>query len=214
VAPDGAADSARIPIDWQSFARPIRPDPTTYGYAWSDDLVRRSTGGGADRVTIPEHFRLDGEGHTAIWSAVRAEDVPASSGLAALRFDRPQEDPQPPYDTPEAAESSFRKPGPVAGPFEARLGDGSVVTYFWYRFADQPALLNADLTPAEREEMQRRVELIHRAWTKDREYLAPPTVGRLARLDPAQIVTPPKGLEVGYVPIATRQELAKDRGPR
>ena len=26
-------------------------------------------------------------------------------------------------------------------------------------------------------------------------------------LDPAQVVTPPKGLEIGYVPIATRQEL-------
>src|SRR2546430_4575868 len=41
---------------------------------------------------------------------------------------------------------SFKKPGPVAGPFKAYLGDGSVVTYYWYRFADQPALLNADLT--------------------------------------------------------------------
>jgi len=41
------------------------------------------------------------------------------------------------------------------------------------------------------------------------EYLAPPTVGKFADLDPAQVVTPPKGLEIGYVPIATRQELAK-----
>jgi len=45
---------------------------------------------------------------------------------------------------------------------------------------------------------------MHREWTKDREYLAPPTVGALAKLDPAQIVQPPKGLEIGYVPIATR----------
>ena len=37
---------------------------------------------------------------------------------------------------------------PAAGPFRARLGDGSVVTYSWYRFADQPALLNALMTPA------------------------------------------------------------------
>lgn len=28
-----------------------------------------------------------------------------------------------------------------------------------------------------------------------------------AELDPAQLVHPPKGLEIGYVPIATRQEL-------
>jgi len=80
-----------------------------------------------------------------------------------------------------------------------------VVTYSWYRFADQPALLNADLTDTERENLQKRVEMLHRHWTKERQYLPPPTVGTLADLDPALILTPPKGLEVGYVPIATRQ---------
>ncbi len=87
----------------------------------------------------------------------------------------------------------------------AKLGDGSVVTYSWYRFADQPALLNADLTADEREALQRRVELLHKHWTRDRDYLPPPTVGKLADLDPALLVTPPKGLEIGYVPIVTRQ---------
>ena len=57
--------------------------------------------------------------------------------------------------------------------------------------------------------MQQRVELLHRSWTKDQEYLPPPTVGRLADLDPAILVTPPKGLEVGYVPIVTRQAAKK-----
>ena len=50
------------------------------------------------------------------------------------------------------------------------------------------------------------MQTIHRAWTKDRDYLAPPTVGTLVDLDPALLVTPPTSLEVGYVPIATRQE--------
>ena len=67
------------------------------------------------------------------------------------------------------------------------------------------------LTKNEREKMQAKVEKLHRAWTKDRDYLAPPTVGRLADLDPAQIVTPPKGYEIGYVPIATRQEQDTSR---
>jgi hypothetical protein len=80
-----------------------------------------------------------------------------------------------------------------------------VVTYSWYRFADQPALQNADLTDAERAKLQHRVELLHRHWTKEREYLPPPTVGTLADLDPAVLVTPPKGMEIGYVPIVTRQ---------
>jgi hypothetical protein len=49
------------------------------------------------------------------------------------------------------------------------------------------------------------VEKIHRSWRKDRDYLANPAMGPLAELDPALIVTPPPGLEVGYVPIVTRQ---------
>lgn len=39
----------------------------------------------------------------------------------------------------------------------------------------------------------------------DRDSPAPPRSGTLARIDPALIVTPPPGLEAGYVPIATRQ---------
>ena len=54
--------------------------------------------------------------------------------------------------------------------------------------------------------MQRRVELLHRHWTIEQEYLPPPLIGHLADIDPALIVKPPKGKEVGYVPIVTRQE--------
>ena len=137
---------------------------------------------------------------------VSPKDVPAETGLGqgglSSAAARP---PSEPYVTPDDAESCWKKPGPAAGPFQAKLGDGSVVTYYWYRFADQPALLNADLTDAERESLQKRVEKLHRNWKKDRDYLPPPTVGKLADLDPALIVTPPKGLEIGYVPIVTRQ---------
>ena len=136
---------------------------------------------------------------------VNPKDVPAETGLAKVEFPRPRQTRQKPYVTPDEAESCWKKPGPAAGPFEAKLGDGSVVTYYWYRFADQPALLNADLTAEERESLQKRVEMLHKNWTKDREYLPPPQVGKLADLDPAVLVTPPKGLEIGYVPIVTRQ---------
>ena len=54
-----------------------------------------------------------------------------------------------------------------------------------------------------------RVELLHRHWTKDRAYLPPATTGKPAALDPGVLVTPPQGLEVGYVPIVTRQELRR-----
>ena len=58
----------------------------------------------------------------------------------------------------------------------------------------------------------RRVEMLHRAWKKDGAYLPPPTTGKLAALDPALIVTPPDGLEVGYVPIVLRQEPGRRTG--
>jgi hypothetical protein len=80
-----------------------------------------------------------------------------------------------------------------------------VVACFWCCFADQPALLNADLAAPEREDLQARVVNIHRNWTIDREYLASLTIGKLTEFDPALIVTPPPGLEAGYVPIVTRQ---------
>jgi hypothetical protein len=201
----------KVAMAWRSFATPIAPDPTTYGYQWNDQLVRKVSDAGGSRAVLPEYYRLQTEGTKSEWIPARQDEVPADSGLTRLKFDRPKEDAPEPYDTPEGPDSSFKKPGPVAGPFQAHLGDGSVVTYYWYRFADQPALLNADLTKDEREQLQVKVEKIHRAWTTDREYLAPPTVGTLADLDPAQLVTPPKGLEVGYVPIATRQELDSSR---
>jgi hypothetical protein len=83
------------------------------------------------------------------------------------------------------------------------------LTYSWYRFADQPALLNADLSADEREQLQKRVEKLHARWGKDRDYLPPPASGELAEIDPALVVAPPTGFEIGYVPIVTRQQPGK-----
>ena len=41
--------------------------------------------------------------------------------------------------------------------------------------------------------------------------MAPPTVGNLARVDPGALVVPPAGMEVGYVPIVTRQESTPEK---
>jgi len=198
----------RVRIAWDSFASPVAPDPSTFGYRWNKQLVTRKDTEDGPLVTLPEYYRLvkDDKGK-AKWEVVRPEDVPAETGLTKVSFSHPDNKPLPPYVTPDDPESCWKKPGPVAGPFQAHPGDGTVVTYYWYRFADQPALLNADLTDQERETLQTRVEKLHRNWKKDRNYLAPPAIGRLACIDPALIVTPPPGLEAGYVPIATRQAV-------
>lgn len=195
-----------VPLAWKKFATPFTPDPLTFGYRWTDSLMRTNMPGGSV-VRLPEFFTLSTDAHSKPkWAPIAEESVPAQTRLASSSFERPSEPTSEPYTTPDQPESCWKKPGPAAGPFRARLGDGSVVTYYWYRFADQPAVLNAGLTDGEREDLQKRVEKIHRSWPKDRDYLAPPTVGTLADLDPAQLVTPPQGKEVGYVPIATRQE--------
>ncbi len=205
IYPPDAPKDKKAPLAWNSFATPVALDDTTYGYRWGKDAVTNADGKDGALITLPEYYRLTKDAKDKEqWVVVGAKDVPAETGLAAVTFPRKRTASKP-YVTPDEAVSSWKKPGPAAGPFEAKLGDGSVATYYWYRFADQPALLNADLTAAERESLQKRVEMLHKSWTKDRDYLPPPAAGKLADLDPAVLVTPPKGLEVGYVPIVTRQ---------
>ena len=57
--------------------------------------------------------------------------------------------------------------------------------------------------------LQSLVEKLHATWPIDRDYMAPPTRGKLVSLDPGLFVTPPKGLESGYVPIVVHQEKAR-----
>jgi hypothetical protein len=206
---DATPEEERAPVAWDSFATPMATDPNTFGYRWDHKVVKQTDSKNVPLVKLPEYFHLVKSGRKSHWVPVRAEDVPAETGLAQARFDRPSGRRPKTYVTPDNPASCWKKPGPRAGPFQTKLGDGSVVTYYWYRFADQPAMLNADLTDQEREAVQVRVEKLHRLWKKDREYLPPPTIGKLAELDPALIVAPPQGLEAGYVPITTRQE-AKD----
>ncbi len=202
----GMAREDRIPLDWDAFARPTAITDDTFGYRWNEDLVGRRAIADKPCVILPEYYRLgkDRDGRDR-WFAIKGADVPSESMLANIEFGRPDDGVSAPYVTPEGPETSWKSPGPVAGPFKSYPGDGSEITYHWYRFADQPALFHADLSPAERESLQDRVEQLHRRWTKDRAYLPPPRLGNLADIDPNLIVTPPEGLEVGYVPIVTRQ---------
>lgn len=202
-------EEKRAPIDWNSFSTPVAYDPTTFSFKWNEKFVTTRVYGNCRLVRLPEFYHLRDDGGKPRWIPILPDQVPPETGLTNYKFQRPAEPPPEPYVTPEEPNSCWKKPGPVAGPFKVRLGDGSIVTYYWYRFADQPALFNADLSEEEREELQARVEKIHRFWRMDRDYLPPPEIGKLAEIDPALIVTPPPGLEVGYVPIATRQESAK-----
>jgi len=162
-----------------------------------------------ENFVLPEYFKLETDNH---WHPIGAADVPPSTELLetdVLISPRTEITYLTPLD-PECAwqdpNGPWNSPGPEAGPFTADLGDGTTVTYYWYRFVDQPAIVYAKLPNNIRDEMQHRVELLHTHWKHTDEYLAPPAVGNLATLDPGIIVQPPAGLEIGYVPIVTRQE--------
>ncbi len=211
-------DDLRYPINWDSFAKYAAVNTNTYGFKWDSQWTSKTGSAGNPMVTLPEYFHLVKDAtNGSTWVAVQPSDVPAETGLKTMEFKRALVQNPQAYTTPlddarfVNAASSWKNPGPAKGigPFKAQLGDGSTVTYYWYRFADQPALLNADLTAAEREQMQLRVEKLHKSWKIDQNYLPSPSTGKLASLDSNLVVTPPAGLEFGYVPIVTRQEQTR-----
>jgi len=149
----------RVRIAWDSFASPGALDANTFGYRWYNSFVIKKDTKDGLLVTLPEYYQLSQmDNEKSQWVPLAPQDVPAETGLTDVSFSRPRGAPSDPYVTPDGAESCWKKPGPVAGPFQATPGDGSRVTYYWYRFADQPALLKADLTVEEREQLQARVE--------------------------------------------------------
>jgi hypothetical protein len=198
--------NSRKPIIASDFVQPDIPDPYSLAYKATSDLVTKTNMNGVEYVILPEYYRFyPDQGERGSWVAIAPDNLPTETKLNEYAFPEPEEDAPEPYITPDSPESCWKKPGPVAGPFKADLGDGSVVTYYWYRFSDQPSMLNADLSDEERADIQLKVEKMHKEWTKDKEYLDPPAAGELAELDTALIVTPPDGLEIGYVPIVTDQ---------
>ncbi len=91
-----------------------------------------------------------------------------------------------------------------------------VITCFLSLFVNESFAQTKTITGVEKDaegtrstvaiKIQKRVEIIQSNWLLVLKYKAPPTQGKLATLDNAIIVTPPKGMETGYVPIVTRQE--------
>lgn len=190
-------------------------DPSTASFQWKGDLVKPYEKG---LVQLPEYYRLEKDAKTI--KAIAVDEVPKESKLTSVRFPEdvkrgfnfapfitePIISPlHPDYKFSNDVVEAWSKPGPTAGPFTAELTDGSNAVYYWYKFNEQPAILNSDMGDAERELIQKRVELLHGNWSSKAPFFPEPKQ-KLAGLDPGLIVTPPKGLEVGYVPICVHQQ--------
>ncbi len=167
-----------------------------WGLEWFDGTVNAFG-------KFPTYFRHEGDQLIAITK----EEVPTETNLLEKEFKLAE--PGAPFTSPE--KGAWTNPGAAAGPFKVTLIDGSMVTYSWYRFVDQPSFQQYNWSKDKKEKLQAFIEKIHSAWPIDRDYMAPITKGELVSLDPALLVIPPKGMEVGYVPIVIRQEAGSKK---
>lgn len=88
--------------------------------------------------------------------------------------------------------------------FSANLSDGSIAVYRWFKFVDQPAFSRFRLTAEEKTALQAAAVEMQSKWTNN-PLMAPPSIGALVKFDPGVTVTPPTGMETGYVPIVVKQ---------
>jgi len=165
----------------------------TWGLVWKES-------GCAPRGQFPQYYKhQDGKR-----VAVAVNDVPPSTGLVQAEFANAQ--PGEAFTSPISG--AWSRPQSAEKVYTVVLGDGSQVSYVWFRFVDQPSFQQYNFSEQKKLELQALVEKIHRFWPITRDYMAPPTSGELVTLDAGLIVEPPPGYEVGYVPVVVRQEVA------
>jgi hypothetical protein len=186
-------------------------ETNAFGLQWKENELTKAG-------QFPQYFKQAGDQRVA----VRPESVPESlrkmefakagseshyinwrdgNGIVEGNF---RIDKSLPYSTPGSG--AWVNPGPASKAYSVMLKDGSTVTYQWYKFVDQPSFQSLGWSKGEKDALQKFVEQIHQTWTIDREYMAKPSTGKLVAIDPALIVSPPQGMEFGYVPIVTKQE--------
>ena len=165
-------------------------DGNVWGLEWFNNNI-------SPKGRFPQYYKRLGEKCVAI----AARDVPAETRLLAQQFKLAERGK--PYTSPTTG--AWSRPGPKSGPFTVKLADGSLVTYSWYRFVDQPSFQQYDWSAEKKAKLQAFVEKIHANWPMDHDYMPLPTRGKPVSLDPGLLVTPPEGMKVGYVPIVTRQ---------
>ncbi|MDG2300428.1 MAG: hypothetical protein P8L22_01530 [Acidimicrobiales bacterium] len=95
------------------------------------------------------------------------------------------------------------------------LDDGSIISYQWYRFRDQPLFhgLIQDYPETYTEEyladLQQLIERMHKDWGSSQLFLERPTTVdelHLVEIDHGLLVEPPEGKEFGWVPIVIQVE--------
>lgn len=213
-----------ILINTGNFAERINDrDSSAAAFRWKGELVRKLHN--SELMQIPEYYVLRKGSKRIV--AIPESEVPTESRLQEVAFPEDAKEDfnfspfentpiitplHPKYRYRDTIVDVWTMPGPTAGPFVAKLNDGSQAVYYWYKFNEQPAILNSHMSDTERELIQQRIEMIHRHWSKDDDYFPDPKQ-ELAALDEGLIVDPPRGLEFGYVPICVHQQIAGEPLP-
>ena len=156
-----------------------------------------SMGGDARLEKIPQYYKEVGSSRIAI------KESEAPTALVNAKFGSLMQPSTHVYQEP-----SWWKQSPSAsGDLTADLRDGSQVTYRWYKFVDQPSLQRFDMNAAEKAGIQGAIEKMQKEWNNF-AMMKDPTLGSLVSFDEGLMVTPPKGLEIGYVPIVVKQKAS------
>ena len=154
-------------------------------------------GGDVRLVKLPQYYKEVGSRRIAI------EESEAPIALVNAEFGSLMQTSTYIYQAP----SWWQQSPAASGDLTADLRDGSQVTYRWYKFVDQPSLQRFEMNAAEKAAIQGAIEKMQREWNNF-AMMKKPTSGTLASFDEGLLVTPPLGLEIGYVPIVVEQKAA------
>jgi hypothetical protein len=170
-------------------------DSYTFGLQWNNSPV-------SPDGEFPQYYKETGNSRVAVAASEVPDELRKKTFSPARNGNN--------YTSP--ATGAWKRPTSAKGPYYTVLADGSQITYYWYMFIEQPALqqYSSVWSPSMKAELQSFIEKMHSEWGVNQEYMPAPRDGKpLVKIDPALLVSPPKGLEKGYVPIVTRQQIIK-----
>ena len=170
-------------------------DSYSFGLQWNNSPV-------SPNGEFPQYYKETSSGRVAVAASEVPEKLRNKEFIPAKNGDN--------YTSPTTG--AWAKPASAKGPYYTKLADGSTITYYWYKFIDQPSLQQYSKVWSQsmKADLQSTIEKIQKTWGVKNEYMPAPRDGKpLVKIDSALLVTPPKGMEIGYVPIVTSQAIAK-----
>jgi hypothetical protein len=193
-------DDARVAMLDSEYGDFLKDEvrPVTYTNSSGGEVFGLEWTGSLESGVIPEYYKnIDSQ-----WMPIDESEIIQNLHLADQTFPELLVTETPSLDTgPSSAWDSRQW---AAGPYQTNLNNGSTVEYVWYRFVDQPAISRLPLSASVRDKLQSWAEAVHDMGV-DGLTIPPPSSGSLISVDERLMVTPPAGLERGYIPIAIAQ---------